>query len=189
MTEAPEGTKLAGAYEFRMDPADTEAPSTLPRVLLGLVVLLVAGFVGARFVTQRRQAAPATAGGGSGPDGPDAGAPVDGGYPSGSDEGGSAAGSRQPAQRARVPPRSPWPTMTRPTPRGPPVDAPEEMSEAADSAEGAVGDVADEAQGQVSDMADQAEGEVGEAVDEAEGEVGEAGRRSRRRRGRGRGRC
>ncbi len=78
VTEAPEGTKLAGAYEFRMDPADTEAPSTLPRVLLGLVVLLVAGFVGARFVTQRHQAALATAGGGTGPDGPDAGEPVDG---------------------------------------------------------------------------------------------------------------
>jgi hypothetical protein len=67
VTEAPEGTKLAGAYEFRMDPADTEAPSTLPRVLIGLVVLLVAGFVGARFVTQRRHPVAATTGGGTGP--------------------------------------------------------------------------------------------------------------------------
>ena len=91
VTEAPDGTKLAGGYAFRMDPADTEAPSTLPRVLLGLVLLLVAGFVGARFVTQRRQAALATAGDGSGPDGPDAGAPLAGGYPDGSDDGGSSA--------------------------------------------------------------------------------------------------
>lgn len=91
VTEAPEGTKIAGAYEFRMDPADLEAPSTLPRVLLGLVLLLVAGFVGSRFVTARRQAAAAAAGGGSGPDVPDSGGPVGGGYPSGSDEGGSAS--------------------------------------------------------------------------------------------------
>lgn len=91
VTEAPEGTKIAGAYEFRMDPADLEAPSTLPRVLLGLVLLLVAGFVGSRFVTARRQAAADAAGRGSGPDVPDSGGPVGGGYPSGSDEGGSAS--------------------------------------------------------------------------------------------------
>ena len=151
VTEAPEGTKLAGAYEFRMDPADTEAPSTLPRVLLGLVLLLVAGFLGARFVTQRRQAALATAGGGAGsPEGPGAGEPVAGGYPSGSDEGGSAAGlaaaGAAGAGAAAV-------ALTDDDDAGGdataalPVDAPEEMPEAADSAEGAVGDMADQAHG------------------------------------------
>jgi hypothetical protein len=60
-SEAPEGTKLAGAYEFRMDPADTEAPSTLPRVLLSIVLLVGAGLL-ASVLANRRTAAAAGAG-------------------------------------------------------------------------------------------------------------------------------
>jgi hypothetical protein len=142
--EAPEGTKLAGAYEFRMDPADQEAPSTLPRVLLGLVLLLVAGFVGGRFVTARQEAALATAGGGSSPDGPDGGAPLGGGYQNGSDQGGSAAGlAAAGAAGLGVPAVALADDDGRDATAALPVDAPEEMTEAADSAEGAVSDAAD----------------------------------------------
>jgi hypothetical protein len=177
VTEAPEGTKLAGAYEFRMDPADQEAPSTLPRILLGLVLLLIAGFVGARFVTARQQAAVATAGGSTGPDGPDAGGPVDGGYPSGSDEGGSAAGlAAAGAAGAGVTAvaLADGEESSADETAALAVDAPEELSEAGDSVEGAVGDVADEAQGEVGDMADQAQGEVGDMADQAQSEVDDA---------------
>ena len=160
VTEAPEGTKLAGAYEFRMDPADTEAPSTLPRVLLGLVVLLVAGFVGARFVTQRHQAAPATAGGGAGPDGPGAGEPVAGGYPSGTDEGGSAAGL---ASAGAVGAGATAVALADDDESDATGVLPADAPEAADAVA--------QAEGEVSDMADQAEGEVSEAVDQAEGVV------------------
>ena len=44
--DAPEGTKLAGAYEFRVDPADTETSATLPRILVSILLLVVAGLVG-----------------------------------------------------------------------------------------------------------------------------------------------
>jgi putative membrane protein len=51
-TAAPEGTVLAGAYEFRVDAADTNQPYTGPRILVGLVALIGAGalsyFVGRR---------------------------------------------------------------------------------------------------------------------------------------------
>jgi hypothetical protein len=57
---APAGTKLAGAYEFRMDPADTEAPSTLPRLLLAIVLLILGGYVGTAIAGRRT--APATSG-------------------------------------------------------------------------------------------------------------------------------
>ena len=165
VTEAPDGTTLAGAYEFRMDPADTEAPSTLPRVLLGLVLLLVAGFVGARFVTQRRQAAPATAGGGSGPDGPDAGAPLAGGYPDGSDAGGSPAGlAAAGAAGAGAAAVALSDADEGDATAALPVEAPQEVPGAADSAEGAVGDLADEAQGAAGEAVDSAEDAVAEAT-------------------------
>ena len=45
--DAPPGTQLAGAYEFAMDAADTEAPSTDMRVIIGLIALLGAGGLGA----------------------------------------------------------------------------------------------------------------------------------------------
>ncbi len=168
VTEAPEGTKLAGAYEFRMDPADQEAPSTLPRVLLGLVLLLVAGFVGGRFVTARQEAALATAGGGSSPDGPDGGAPLGGGYQNGSDQGGSAAGlAAAGAAGLGVPTVALADDDGRDATAALPVDAPEEMTEAADSAEGAVSDAADEAQQAGGDLADHAEEAVGEAAEGA----------------------
>jgi hypothetical protein len=50
--EAPEGTVLAGAYEFRVDAADTNQPYTGPRMLVGLLALLLAG--GLSYVVQRR---------------------------------------------------------------------------------------------------------------------------------------
>jgi hypothetical protein len=59
---APPGTELAGAYEFILDPANTEAPSTLPRLLLGILALLAGGFA-ANMLISRRSAAAATAGG------------------------------------------------------------------------------------------------------------------------------
>jgi uncharacterized protein YjbJ (UPF0337 family) len=58
--DAPEGTKLAGAYEFRVDPADTEAPATLPRILISILLLVVAGFVG-NWALKRRTVAVAGA--------------------------------------------------------------------------------------------------------------------------------
>ncbi len=58
---APEGTVLAGAYEFRVDAADTNQPNTGPRVLVGLVALIGAGalsyFVGRRRGDSHRAAA------------------------------------------------------------------------------------------------------------------------------------
>ncbi len=42
---APAGTKLAGAYEFRIDAADAEHPSTLPRLLIALVLFIGGGFL------------------------------------------------------------------------------------------------------------------------------------------------
>ncbi len=55
--DAPEGTKLAGAYEFRVDPANTEAPATLPRILISILLLVVAGVVGNRVIGSRKVAA------------------------------------------------------------------------------------------------------------------------------------
>ncbi len=50
--EAPEGTVLAGAFEFRVDAADNNQPTTGTRVLIGLIALIGAGalsyFVGRR---------------------------------------------------------------------------------------------------------------------------------------------
>jgi hypothetical protein len=43
---APPDTVLAGAYEFRIDAADSNIPNTLPRILLGLVALIAAGLLG-----------------------------------------------------------------------------------------------------------------------------------------------
>gem|GEM_PF-4441539 len=40
---APPGTVLAGAYEFRVDAADTNQPNTAGRVIVGLLALLAAG--------------------------------------------------------------------------------------------------------------------------------------------------
>jgi hypothetical protein len=62
--DAPEGTKLAGAYEFRIDAADAEGPATLPRILIALVLLLVGGFIGTRMF-KRPAAAGAAAGAGA----------------------------------------------------------------------------------------------------------------------------
>ena len=72
-TDAPEGTKLAGAYEFRVDPADTEAPATLPRILISILLLVVAGFVG-NWALKRRTVAVA---GAAAPEGDMATAPAD----------------------------------------------------------------------------------------------------------------
>ncbi len=44
--DAPEGTVLAGAYEFRVDAADGNLPQTLPRVLIGIALIVVAGVIG-----------------------------------------------------------------------------------------------------------------------------------------------
>ena len=41
--QAPADTVLAGAYEFRVDAADTNQPYTGPRILVGLVALVGAG--------------------------------------------------------------------------------------------------------------------------------------------------
>lgn len=41
----PEDTVLAGAYEFRVDAADTNMPYTLPRILVGLLALIAGGLV------------------------------------------------------------------------------------------------------------------------------------------------
>ena len=41
----PPGTVLAGAYEFRVDAADTNGPYTLPRILVGLLALIGAGLI------------------------------------------------------------------------------------------------------------------------------------------------
>ncbi len=67
--QAPEGTKLAGAYEFRIDPADYEAPSTLPRILIAIVALIGAGLLG-NWAYKRRKvgAAAAVAGAEAGSD-------------------------------------------------------------------------------------------------------------------------
>ena len=50
--EAPEGTVLAGAFEFRVDAADNNQPTTGTRILIGLIALIGAGalsyFVGRR---------------------------------------------------------------------------------------------------------------------------------------------
>ncbi len=44
--DAPEGTQLAGAYEYRVDAADHEAPATDVRFILGILALFGAGGVG-----------------------------------------------------------------------------------------------------------------------------------------------
>jgi hypothetical protein len=58
---APEGTVLAGAYEFRVDAADTNKPYTPARILLGLVALLAAGGL-SYLVARRSSGAPVEAG-------------------------------------------------------------------------------------------------------------------------------
>ena len=64
---APEGTVLAGAYEFRVDAADTNQPNTGPRILIGLVALIGAGAL-SYFVGRRKgEAAGAAAGAGGEP--------------------------------------------------------------------------------------------------------------------------
>ena len=52
-TAAPEGTVLAGAFEFRVDAADSNQPNTGPRILVGLVALIGAGAL-SYFVGRRR---------------------------------------------------------------------------------------------------------------------------------------
>jgi hypothetical protein len=49
---APDGTVLAGAYEFRVDAADGELPKTPWRLLAGIAALAVGGLV-ATFLTRR----------------------------------------------------------------------------------------------------------------------------------------
>ena len=71
--DAPEGTKLAGAYEFRVDPADTETSATLPRILVSILLLVVAGLVG-NWALKRRTVAVA---GAAAPAGDMATAPAD----------------------------------------------------------------------------------------------------------------
>ena len=44
--DAPEGTALAGAYEFRVDAADHDGPATDVRFILGLIALFGAGGIG-----------------------------------------------------------------------------------------------------------------------------------------------
>lgn len=61
--DAPPNTVLAGAYEFRIDPANTEEPATVPRILLGLVALIIAGIIG-RVVAKRRKKGPEDSGDG-----------------------------------------------------------------------------------------------------------------------------
>lgn len=51
----PEGTVLAGAYEFRVDAADNNLPNTLPRILIGLLAL-IAGGLAVRFLGNRAAA-------------------------------------------------------------------------------------------------------------------------------------
>lgn len=43
---APEGTVLAGAYEFRLDAADSNVPQTPWRIVLGILIALGAGLLG-----------------------------------------------------------------------------------------------------------------------------------------------
>ena len=50
---APPGTVLAGAYEFRVDAADENHQATLPRILAGLVLLIGGGFL-AKWLVGRR---------------------------------------------------------------------------------------------------------------------------------------
>lgn len=52
--DAPTGTQLAGAYEFVLDASDQEGPATLPRVVVGLGLVLLAALLG-RFVMARRR--------------------------------------------------------------------------------------------------------------------------------------
>jgi hypothetical protein len=44
--DAPEGTQLAGAYEYRMDAADWNSASTPARYVIGLLALFAAGGIG-----------------------------------------------------------------------------------------------------------------------------------------------
>jgi hypothetical protein len=44
--DAPEGTQLAGAYEFRLDAADHNTASTPARYVIGLLALFAAGGIG-----------------------------------------------------------------------------------------------------------------------------------------------
>ena len=55
---APEGTFLAGAYEFRVDAADSEHPNTVPRILLGVVLLVAAGAITLAMRNKRKDEAP-----------------------------------------------------------------------------------------------------------------------------------
>jgi hypothetical protein len=51
----PEDTVLAGAYEFRVDAADTNQPYTLPRILIGLLAIIAGGLI-VKFVGSRASA-------------------------------------------------------------------------------------------------------------------------------------
>lgn len=51
----PDDTVLAGAYEFRIDAADSNGPNTLPRILVGLLALIAGGLV-VKFVGGRSAA-------------------------------------------------------------------------------------------------------------------------------------
>jgi hypothetical protein len=68
---APADTVLAGAYEFRVDAADTNQPNTGPRILVGLVALVGAGAL-SYFVGRQRGAAGGAAGGAAAAGGDDA---------------------------------------------------------------------------------------------------------------------
>ena len=60
-SQLPEGTVLAGAYEFRIDAADTNHPYTLPRILIGLIAMIAAGFAGKALAGRRNDTGGATA--------------------------------------------------------------------------------------------------------------------------------
>jgi hypothetical protein len=118
--DAPEGTKLAGAYEFRLDPADHEAPSTLPRLLISIVLLVGAGLLGNW--AARRKLAGATAGAGG------AGGAAAGGTPAGWAPWGTAAGAT--TATAAIPLATAEPEPTAPTAGD---AAPETPTEAGDA--------------------------------------------------------
>jgi hypothetical protein len=102
-TQAPEGTKLAGAYEFRMDPADYEQPSTLPRIIIAVILLLIGGFIGNWAATRRPPASPTSGAVASGPGG--SGPVPEGWAPWGAAAAGAAtATTAMPAVGAEEPP-------------------------------------------------------------------------------------
>ena len=109
---APEGTVLAGAYEFRVDAADINQPNTGPRILIGLVALVGAGAL-SYFVGRRRDDVPGAAA--------EAGEPAMVGAVAGSAAAGAAAGSVE----ADAPGVMASPTDDVPTSDAPAADAPD----------------------------------------------------------------